>query len=214
MAKGSNGDGSPEKLRAEVERLQRENDKLRASNRRWMRIAGTDERTGLPNKIYFTTALLPQIVSRANASEQSFVCVMIAPDGLGDINARFGREGGDQIVQGLTAFLRENTEEDEKLVHVDGANFVIIIPNGTEGTAKRRTRQIRARVVTRHFECGGEAVTLTLSMGVFIREPNPAGTEVNTREVADEILRRTGMALDRAKKQGGDQVADDDGSEV
>jgi GGDEF domain-containing protein len=90
---------------------------------------------------------------------------------------------------------------------------VLVIPNGTDGTRKRRTRQIRARVVTRHFECGGESVTLTLSMGTFIREPNPVGTEVNTREVADDILRRTGMALDRAKKQGGDQVADDNGSE-
>ena len=34
-------------LQAEVEQLRVENEKLRASNRRWMRIAGTDDLTGL-----------------------------------------------------------------------------------------------------------------------------------------------------------------------
>ena len=33
-------------LNAEVERLREENDKLSYSNRRWMRIAGTDDLTG------------------------------------------------------------------------------------------------------------------------------------------------------------------------
>lgn len=211
MTNDRQGSDTPEQLRAEIVRLQKENEKLRASNRRWMRIAGTDDLTGLPNKIYFTTALLPQVVSQANASGQSFVCVIVAPDNLGDINQRFGREGGDQVVEGLAAFLRENMEKDEKIVHFDGSNFVIIIPDGTDDARKRRTRQIRARVVSRHFECGGAAVTLTLSMGTVIREPNAPGEEVKTEDVADDIIRRLSSALDRAKKQGGDQVVDDDG---
>ena len=212
MANDRQAGASPEQLRAEIARLQKENEKLRASNRRWMRIAGTDDLTGLPNKVYFTTALLPQVVSQANASGQSFVCVMVAPDKLVDINQRFGREGGDQVVEGLAAFLRENMEDDEKIVHFDGSNFVVIIPDGTDDDRKRRTRQIRARVVSRHFECGGEAVTLTLSMGTVIRKPNPPGTEANTKEIADDIIRRLSSALDKAKKKGGDQVVDDDGS--
>ncbi|MFT5087653.1 MAG: diguanylate cyclase (GGDEF)-like protein [Planctomycetota bacterium] len=212
MANDRQGSDTSEQLRVEIVRLQKENEKLRASNRRWMRIAGTDDLTGLPNKIYFTTALLPQVVSQANASGQSFVCVMVAPDKLGDINQRFGREGGDQVVEGLAAFLRENIETDEKIVHFDGSNFVIIIPDATDDDRKRRTRQIRARVVSRHFECGGEAVTLTLSMGTVIRGPNAPGTEGKTKDIADDIIRRMGSALDSAKKKGGDQVVDDDGS--
>ena len=86
------------------------------------------------------------------------------------------------------------------------------IPDGSDDDRKRRTRQIRARVVSRHFECGGEVVTLTLSMGTVIRPPNPPGTEANTKDIADDIIRRLSTALDKAKKQGGDQVVDDDGS--
>ena len=47
-------------LQAEIVRLKAENEKLKASNRRWMRIAGTDTLTGLRNKVFFTTALLPR----------------------------------------------------------------------------------------------------------------------------------------------------------
>lgn len=47
-------------LRLEIARLRTENQKLKNSNRRWMRIAGTDIHTGLPNKIFFSNVLLPK----------------------------------------------------------------------------------------------------------------------------------------------------------
>ena len=46
-------------LRLEIARLRADNQKLNSSNRRWMRIAGADIHTGLPNKVFFSTALLP-----------------------------------------------------------------------------------------------------------------------------------------------------------
>ena len=201
--------GDSDQLQAEIKRLKQENEKLRASNRRWMRIAGTDDLTGLPNKMFFSTALLPQVVSAANAEGRSFVGIMVAPDKLGDINQKYGREGGDQIVKGLSEYLKENMEADEKLIHIDGANFVIVVPNGDQAQAKRRTRQIRARVVSRHFDCGGDVVSLTLSMGVTIQQPEPLGSEGNVKEIAEDLLKRMGIALDQAKKQGGDRVVED-----
>ena len=198
-----------ERLQTEFDRLERENEKLRMGNRRWIRIAGTDDLTGLPNGVFFSTALLPQIISAANAEGQGFVCIMVAPDKLGDINQKYGSEGGDQIVNGLSEYLKENVEADEKLAHVDGANFVVIVPKGDQAQAKRRTRQIRAQVVSRHFECGEEAVRLTLSMGVIIQPAEPQGAGTKVKEVAEDLLRRMGVAHDQAKKQGGDKVVED-----
>ena len=111
----SSAEGNIDQLQAEIERLKRENEKLRASNRRWMRIAGTDAQTGLPNKVFFTTALLPQFINQANADSVSFACLILAPDGLGEINERHGREGGDQIVKEMATFLKENLEKGERL---------------------------------------------------------------------------------------------------
>ena len=90
------GSGDMQQLQGEVDQLRIENERLRAGNRRWLRIAGSDDLTGLPNKIFFSTSLLPQVVSAAIAEGRSLVCITVAPDKLGDINQKYGRQGGDQ----------------------------------------------------------------------------------------------------------------------
>jgi two-component system cell cycle response regulator len=198
------------KLQAEVEQLRAENEKLRASNRRWMRIAGTDDLTGLPNKVCFSTVFLPPIIAQANETGKSFICIIIAPDKLGDINMRFGRVGGDEIVKGVATFLKETLEEGEKIVHVDGANFIILMPDAGDDSGKRRTRQLRARSVSRRFSCGEDAVGLTLSIGTVLVDPEPASGQLEVKAVGESILQRLSAALDLAKQQGGDQIVEDD----
>lgn len=208
MSDGRDANDSIEDLRAEVVRLQQENEKLRASNRRWMRIAGTDDLTGLPNKVYFSSAILPQLISQAKAGSENFVCIIITPDKLGEINQNYGRAAGDQIVCDMAKFLKEHVEKDEKIIHSDGANFILLIPNGGEEACKRRTRQIRARIVSRQFECGSSSVSLTLSMGTVIVEPSTIGEAMQAKDVADQIMTQLSAALDQAKKAGGDQIID------
>ncbi len=198
------------KLQAEVEQLRAENEKLRASNRRWMRIAGTDDLTGLPNKVCFSTVFLPPIIAQANETGKSFICIIIAPDKLGDINMRFGRVGGDEIVKGVATFLKETLEEGEKIVHVDGANFIILMPDAGDDSGKRRTSQLRARSVSRRFSCGEDAVGLTLSIGTVLVDPEPASGQLEVKAVGESILQRLSAALDLAKQQGGDQIVEDD----
>ena len=81
--------------------------------------------------------------------------------------------------------------------------------NGDQDHAKRRTRQIRAWVVSLHFECGGDVVTLTLSMGVTIQAAESQEAETKIKEVAEDLLKRMGIALYQAKKLGGDKVVED-----
>ena len=196
------------KLQAEVAHLKDENQKLKANNRRWMRIAGTDSLTGLPNKIYFTTALLPQAIAHANEENEHVGCVMLAPDNLGEINKKFGRAGGDDIVKEVARFLAENIDEGEKVVHIDGANFVLIIPDADPSRAKRRSLTLRARALNAQFNCGGSQVAITLSLGVVSRPPTEEG-EVNLKETVDQFLIRLEAALDQAKQMGGDRPFDD-----
>jgi len=46
-------------------------------------------------------------------------------------------------------------------------------------------------------------------MGVTIQAPEPAGTETKVKAVAEDLLKRMGIGLDEAKKQGGDTVVED-----
>ena len=170
---------------------------------------GTDSLTNLPNKVYFTTALLPQAITQSNDSGRPLGCVMIAPDNLGDLNQKYGRKGGDEIVTEVAEFLNENIEEDEKLVHVDGANFILMVPEADLSSAKRRSLTIRARVLNRQFSCGESQVAITLSLGVVARAATEPGADLNSKEVVDEFLRRLEAALDQAKQMGGDRPYDD-----
>lgn len=203
----SENDDLVNKLQTEIARLKDENQKLKANNRRWMRIAGTDSLTGLPNKVYFTTALLPQALSHANEENEHLGCVMLAPDNLGEINKNFGRSGGDDIVKEVAKFLQENVEGSEKVVHIDGANFVLIIPDADPAVAKRRSLTLRARVLNAQFECGGTHVSITLSLGVVSRAPTE--TDENVKGTVDQFLNRLEAALDQAKQLGGDRPCDD-----
>ncbi|MFC1526942.1 GGDEF domain-containing protein, partial [Candidatus Latescibacterota bacterium] len=202
MEAGATNGNLVAKLQAEVARLKDENQKLRASNRRWMRIAGTDSLTGLPNKVFFSTALLPQAIGQGNADGLPVGAIMISPDNLGEYNKKFGRLGGNEIVKGVASFLAENVEDEEKLVHIDGANFVLIVPDADLTKAKRRALTLRARVLNRQFECAGTSVSLTLSLGVVSRSPTPEGDQVQIKELVEEFLRRMGASLDQAKQMG------------
>ena len=134
---------------------------------------------------------------------------MLAPDGLGAINQQFSRDGGDQIVAEVAAFLKEMVEEDEKLVHCDGANFVLVLPQADMGRARRRSRSLRARIVSRRFEIEGEPVPITLSMGLVARAPSSNDVPLDTNRVVETFLVKLGAALDEAKHQGGDRAIED-----
>ncbi len=200
-------------LQAEIDRLKTENQKLKVSNRRWMRIAGTDETTGLPNKVFFPTALLPQLISKANTDGNFVGCIMIAPDGLGEINEKYGRRGGDFIVKEVAEFLKGNVEFDERLVHIDGANFVILLPQSDLQRVRRKGLALRAKITNRTFDFEKNPIALTLSMGGVARRPRSAADQVNAKEVVEAFLRRLGLMLDRAKHEGGNRVVVDEGTE-
>jgi len=197
-------------LRLEIARLRADNQKLKSSNRRWMRIAGTDIHTGLPNKVFFSTALLPQQISKANAEKQSIGCIMLAPDGLGEINERYGRSGGDSVIKEVAEFLRESVEFDERVVHIDGANFVIIQPEANLQRTRRKGLALRAKISNRTFEIDKNHVALTLSMGGVVRSNGPTGNQITTKEVVEDFLRRLQIMLDQAKQQGGNRIEVDE----
>ena len=197
-------------LRLEIARLRTENQKLKNSNRRWMRIAGTDIHTGLPNKVFFSNVLLPKQISNANAEKQSIGCIMLAPDGLGEINERYGRRGGDSIVKEVAEFLKESVEFDERVVHIDGANFVILQPEANLQRTRRKGLALRAKISNRNFEIDKNPVALTLRMGGVVRSKGPTGNQITTKEVVEDFLRRLQIMLDQAKQQGGNRIEVDE----
>lgn len=189
-------------LEQENARLRTEVERLREENRKWARLAGTDNLTGLPNRISFLRAIVPSEIRRALSEDKPISCVLMSADNLGDINQKQGRTAGDQVIKGLAAYLRTVLSEDEKLGHIDGTNFAIVF-QADIADATNRARKLRTQIRSRPFECGSESVQITVSAGLC----SVHRTEVkDPRILTDLMFKRLNDVLYTAKKEGGNRV--------
>ena len=195
--------GRLQALEAQVTALQGEVTRLREENRRWARLAGTDPLTGLPNKISFMRAFVPQTFKTAREEKQSVGFLLVSPDDLGTVNETHGREAGDQVLKGLGALIQSLVGDAGRLGLLDGSNFVLMMYPATVEDARGRGNMIRARVRTHAFPCADTTAQITVSAGVTVAEPGD-GDDLQT--LGEERMSRLNYALFTAKKAGGNRV--------
>lgn len=193
----------PETLEARIVALEGEVTRLREENRRWARLAGTDALTGLPNKISFLRAFVPQIFKTAAEEQQSVGFLLVSPDDLGAVNETHGREAGDQVLKGLGALIQSLVGDAGRLGLLDGSNFVLMMYPSTVEEARGRGNMIRARVRTHAFPCVDGTAQITVSAGVTIAEPE-VGDDLQA--LSEERMSTLNQALFMAKKAGGNRV--------
>jgi diguanylate cyclase (GGDEF)-like protein len=190
-------------LEREVLELQAEVNRLREENRRWAKLAGTDGLTGLPNRISFFRAFLPQTLQLAVKEERPVGLILLSPDSLGDLNESFGREAGDEVVKGLGQLVQSLVGDEAKLGHVDGANFCLMLYPGEMEAVRGRANMVRARVRTHEFPCSGSVAQITVSAGISSVVPTEGS---DFRSLSEEYFSDLNKALHSAKKAGGNRV--------
>jgi diguanylate cyclase (GGDEF)-like protein len=190
-------------LEQENRALQQEVTRLRAENRRWARLAGTDALTGLPNKISFLRALAPQAIQNAVQTQTTIGFILFSADDLGPINETHGRMAGDQVLKGLGAFLKTLLPENLTVGHLDGSHFAIILPEANLEDVKARANMLRARIRSHTFTCGDTTAQITASAGIVAWTPSQAPHE---KEQVETIFGRLNEALYKAKSSGGNLV--------
>ena len=202
----TNGAGNADRLNqleAENARLRQEAERLQSENRRWARMAGTDALTGLPNKISFMRALVPQTLQRAVKEKLPVGLILMCADNLGTINETYGREAGDQVLKDLADMLQPLLGPESRVGHIDGAHFAVILYPCDADAARGRANMLRARVRTREFPCGDATAQITISAGVVAIAP---GAEATGRILGEEAFRSLSHALYAAKRAGGNRV--------
>lgn len=189
-------------LEQENQSLRQEVERLRTENRRWARLAGTDALTGLPNKISFLRALVPQAVKTVVHTQKEIGFILLSADNLGPINETHGRLAGDQVLKNLGTFLKALLPEDLKLGHLDGAHFAVVMPLADLETVKARANMLRARIRSHTFPCGDTTAQITASAGIVSLTPqNP-----NDKKWIETVFDHLNEALYKAKSSGGNQV--------
>lgn len=174
---------------------------LEEENRKWMRLAGTNRLTGMPNSLMLFQVVLPRDLKKGIP----LACILLCPDELGEINQRHGRVVGDQLLKKIGDFFKQHLEPGEQLFHCDGANFTVLIPEGTESKARRRGTLIKNVFKETAFAVGDEKFSdLTCSAGVA--EIDADDEKGNVLERIEKFYLDLCNRLYQAKEQGGNVV--------
>lgn len=164
------------------------------TEREFRRAAETDGLTGVANRRAFVAeaeAYLEQ--GRAGA------LLLIDIDHFKAINDTYGHQAGDQVLAGFAARATACLSGGDHLLgRIGGEEFAIFLPQTSPQAALERAEYLREAVAATAFHVGGEAVRITISVGVA---PTGGG---GIR--FDRLFALADAALYRAKRAGRNRV--------
>ena len=178
--------------------LQHKIEQLDEENRRWMRLAGISELTGLPNRVMLNRVLLPGLFKAVASKRQPLGCILVSPEGITGINGKFGREAGDTLIKEFTECLKALVRKGERLIHLESVNFALLSPNLAEHQLRKRADGLHKELTSRRFTLNGNALWIGVSIG-FSAIQQYTGTPKSLQE---GLYKRSIQALDNAKTKG------------
>ncbi len=156
-------------------------------------LAFHDPLTQLPNRTLFQDRL-KHALSAAERHEHSVAVLFLDLDRFKEINDTLGHAIGDQALIEVARRLQATTRQEETLARLGGDEFVLIAEDATaDAAALVATRMMRA--LDTPITVGGSSFSIGGSIGIALY-PGDGLT-------CDELVRRTDIAMYRAKEKGG-----------
>ena len=154
-----------------------------------------DGLTGLPNRGLFVDRIGHAIHRAQRNDRQRFAVIHCGIDRFSVINHSLGNRVGDLLLIELANLLRRATRPTDMVARLGGDEFGILLDDIRDVTSPIRVIQRLQSLCAQPFQLHGQEVTASLSAGMTL-----SGDEYDE---ADAMLRDAGMALKRAKTQGG-----------
>jgi diguanylate cyclase (GGDEF)-like protein len=171
---------------------------------RLVRSGLTDALTGWHNRRYFENRLLEEL-ARARREQKPLACLMLDVDYFKRVNDGFGHLAGDRLLRELTHRVEGQVRASDVTARYGGEELVLLLPATRLPDALALAQRIRAVVRASPVQVAdGQAVTVTISIGVATRVPSIA--ENDLAALADELVHAADVALYRAKAEGRDRV--------
>ncbi len=193
------------RLRA-VLRAKRRADLRREQVQDGLRLAMIDPLTGLFNRRY-ANARLAVMAQRAGREGRTLAVMVADIDRFKSVNDRYGHTAGDDVLVEISRRLGMNLREEDLLARVGGEEFLIALPFTTldeaQIVARRLCHQVEQRPV---LLAGGDALTVTVSIGLALADEVPLGTQGGDPALVDALIGRADQALLASKRAGRNQV--------
>ena len=178
---------------AHIEQLNRQ---LTQLNGRLTKLACVDELTGIPNRRHGLQTLR-ELWLHASRYDLPLACAMVDIDHFKLVNDEFGHIKGDEVLQKVSATLKNNIRDCDSLCRMGGEEFLIIFPQQTAQQAAICMERC-CRVIRHQAMIGQPYRPVTVSVGIAARD-------ASTRN-ADDLVRQADNLLYQAKKAGRDRI--------
>ncbi|WP_435105060.1 diguanylate cyclase [Arhodomonas sp. AD133] len=160
-------------------------------------LASTDPLTGLPNR----RELLAQSareVARARRGDAALSLLLIDIDHFKAVNDHYGHAVGDHALQAIAALLESECRAGDLASRIGGEEFVLLLPDADINAATTIAERLRDCILHSPVAAGGEALRLTVSIGVTTFAPGDRDFET--------MLARADTAMYAAKSAGRNRV--------
>ena len=161
-----------------------------------MEMVVTDPLTGLGNRRYFDSSIIPLFDELAE-SGTPFSIVVFDVDHFKRVNDILGHDTGDIVLKEIAARLASNMRGIDVVSRYGGEEFVIAMPNATQEAAVLAADRIRSLIGGTPFNVDGQALSISVSAGV---------AEVFRNDKFRDVFKRADDALYSAKQKGRNRV--------
>ncbi len=172
---------------------------LKESQQRLEYLAYYDELTGLPNRALLSDRMR-QAIAQCHRQETRMLSVCCLDlDGFKDINDRWGREIGDQLLAEVAKRLQSCKRASDTVARLGGDEFVVLFCNlKNEQDSNEAVSQL-LQTVGKPYLIGMVSPHITFSVGITLY-PN------NTTDEPDVLVRQASQAMYAAKSSGKNRV--------
>ncbi len=160
------------------------------------RMTIVDGLTGVYNKRYLMETLGKEI-SRARRHGRPLSLVMFDIDHFKQVNDTYGHLAGDHVLKEVAQLALSRLRPDDVVARYGGEEFAVVLPETKRAGAGHIAELLREKIAEAAFEFEGEAMRVTVSLGV---------AQLRSNAELNEFIGEADAQMFRAKKAGRDRV--------
>jgi two-component system cell cycle response regulator len=171
------------------------------------RLSMLDMLTRINNRRGFQLAL-DREVSRASRSGDPLCLLFVDLDHFKVINDSYGHPMGDKVLRVVAQLFKDTLRKVDHVCRYGGEEFAMVMPNCSRGLAMDIAERLRRRVSQLRIELededkeSGDAITVTLSMGVCCWEPDRRIDSEDEPKIAQALIARSDRGVYESKAGG------------
>lgn len=160
-------------------------------------LASHDELSGMPNRRYFMTQADIEI-QRCRRHHHDLCVILADLDHFKRVNDLYGHAAGDTVIQSFASLCESTLRSHDLGARVGGEEFAILLPETDLEGGQVLAERLRRALASTTIPANGEALAVTVSIGVTTAAPEDAGIGA--------MLARADRALYRAKAGGRNRI--------